>query len=52
LVPLLIWGAPATVAGSTIQVAHVLVVASAAVVLAMSDCHPRVLERVLRLEAA
>jgi glycosyl transferase family 87 len=52
LVPLLIWGAPATVAGSMIQVAHVLVVASAAVVLAMNDCRPRLLERVLGLEAA
>jgi alpha-1,2-mannosyltransferase len=52
LVPLLIWGAPATVAGSTIQVVHVLVVAGAAVVLAMNNWRPRMLERVLRLEAA
>jgi glycosyl transferase family 87 len=35
--PLLIWGAPATVAGSTIQVVHVLVVAAAVVALALSD---------------
>ena len=52
LVPLLIWGAPATVAGSTMQVVHVLVVAGAAVVLAMNNWRPRMLERVLRLEAA
>jgi alpha-1,2-mannosyltransferase len=52
LVPLLFWGAPATVAGSTIQIAHVLVVAGAAVILVMHDWHPRVLERVLRFEAA
>jgi glycosyl transferase family 87 len=35
--PLLIWGAPATVAGSTIQVVHVLVVGAATVALALSD---------------
>jgi alpha-1,2-mannosyltransferase len=35
--PLLIWGAPATVAGSSLQVAHVLVVGAATVALALSD---------------
>jgi hypothetical protein len=35
--PLLIWGAPATMAGSTIQVLHVLVVAAAVIALALSD---------------
>jgi hypothetical protein len=34
--PLLIWGAPATMAGSTIQVVHVLLVAAAAVAIAMT----------------
>ena len=34
--PLLIWGAHATTSGSTIQVVHVLVVASAAVAIAMT----------------
>jgi Glycosyltransferase family 87 len=37
VVPLLIWGAPATVAGSTVQVVHVLVVAAATFVLATSQ---------------
>ena len=37
LVPLLIWGAPATAAGSTLQLVHVLVVAAAVVALAMSN---------------
>jgi hypothetical protein len=37
LAPLLFWGAPATVAGSTIQVAHVLVVGAATVALVLSD---------------
>jgi hypothetical protein len=36
VVPLLIWGAPATTAGSTVQVVHVLVVAAATLVLAAS----------------
>jgi lysylphosphatidylglycerol synthetase-like protein (DUF2156 family) len=36
VVPLLIWGASATVAGSTVQVVHVLVVAAATFVLAAS----------------
>lgn len=39
--PLLIFGAPATVAGSTMQVVHVLVIAGATVVLAINDWHPR-----------
>jgi hypothetical protein len=52
LVPLLIWGAPATVAGSTFQVVHVLAVAAAAVILAMNHRRPQVLERVLRFETA
>jgi hypothetical protein len=34
------------------QVVHVLVVAGAAVVLAMNNWRPRMLERVLRFEAA
>jgi hypothetical protein len=51
-VPLLIWGAPATVAGSTLQVVHVLAVAAAAVILAMNQRRARVLERVLRFETA
>jgi Glycosyltransferase family 87 len=41
VVPLLIWGAPATVAGSTIQVVHVLAVAAATVALALSASFPR-----------
>jgi len=52
VVPLLIWGAPATVAGSTIQVVHVLVVAGAALFLAMNRWRPRALQRVLRFEPA
>jgi hypothetical protein len=36
VVPLLIWGASATVAGSTVQVVHVLVVAASTFVLAAS----------------
>jgi hypothetical protein len=36
LAPLLIWGAPATTAGSTIQVAHVLVATAVSVGLAMT----------------
>jgi hypothetical protein len=37
VVPLLFWGAPATVAGSSIQVVHALVVAAVTVALAVSD---------------
>jgi Glycosyltransferase family 87 len=40
-VPLLLWGAPATVAGSTLHVLHVLVVAGATVLLAISDWRPQ-----------
>jgi Glycosyltransferase family 87 len=52
LAPLLIWGAPATVAGSAIQVAHVLVVVALTCVLALKDWEPRLLARALRVEAA
>jgi hypothetical protein len=41
-VPLLFWGAHATVAGSTLQVAHVLVVAAAMFVLTVGGWQPRV----------
>lgn len=37
VVPLLFWGAPATVAGSTIQVVHVLVVVAASVAWALGE---------------
>jgi hypothetical protein len=49
-VPLLFWGAPATTAGSTIQVVHVLVVAAATVVLAASDRPAKALKRVVERE--
>ena len=41
-VPLLFWGAHATTAGSTLQVAHVLVVAAAIFVLTVGGWPPRV----------
>jgi hypothetical protein len=47
-VPLLFWGAHATVAGSMIQVVHVLVVLAATVVIAMRDWRPRALARALQ----
>jgi hypothetical protein len=50
-VPLLIWGLPATVAGSAFQVAFVLLVVAATICLALSDWRPRGLGRMLRLEA-
>lgn len=46
--PLLIWGAPATVAGSAIQVLHVLVVVALTCTLALRDWQPRLLSRALR----
>jgi len=46
-VPLLIWGAHATVAGSTIQVAHVLAVVAATVALVLSDRRPQAFIRAL-----
>ena len=46
--PLLIWGAPGTVAGSAIQVVHVLAVAAATVALALGDKTPRSLPRALK----
>jgi Glycosyltransferase family 87 len=52
LAPLLIWGAPATVAGSAIQVAHVLVVVALTCALVLRDWEPRVLGRTLRVETA
>jgi hypothetical protein len=39
--PLLIWGAPATATGSTIQVAHVLIVVAASIALAATDWDSR-----------
>jgi hypothetical protein len=45
--PLLIWGAPATVAGSTFQVVHVLAVVAITCALAMRDWQPRALTRAL-----
>lgn len=50
LAPLLIWGAPATVAGSAIQVVHVLVVVAITCALALKDWEPRLLARALRPE--
>jgi Glycosyltransferase family 87 len=52
LAPLLIWGAPATVAGSAIQVAHVLVVVALTCALVLRDWQPRVFGRMLRVETA
>jgi hypothetical protein len=48
VVPLLIWGAPATVAGSTAQVVHVLAVVVATVIVAMWDWRPQALVRALQ----
>jgi hypothetical protein len=48
VVPLLIWGAPATVAGSTAQVVHVLAVVAATVIVALWDWRPQALARVLQ----
>jgi hypothetical protein len=48
--PLLIWGAPATVAGSAIQVVHVLVVVAATVALAVVGWSPQKLARGLKPE--
>jgi hypothetical protein len=42
------WGAHATVAGSTIQVMHVLVVLGATVALVISSWRPRALVRALQ----
>ena len=47
--PLLIWGAPATVPGSPIQIVHVLAVVAATVALALWDWRPQALVRALRL---
>jgi hypothetical protein len=44
-VPLLIWGAPATVTGSTLQVVHVLGVVAVTVGLALTGWRPRLLAR-------
>jgi hypothetical protein len=53
LLPLLMWGASANgPGGSTAQLLHVLVVAAATVVLAMSDWRPRALARVLQPSSA
>jgi len=46
--PLLIWGAPATVAGSTAQVVHVLAVVAATVAVAFRDWRPHALARVFQ----
>ena len=50
LAPLLIWGAPATVAGSAIQIVHVLGVVSITCALALKDWEPRLLARAVRPE--
>jgi hypothetical protein len=47
-VPLLMWGAHATVAGSTIQVMHVLGVLGVTVALVISSWRPRALVRALQ----
>lgn len=48
MVPLLFWGAPATMAGSEIQVVHALLVAAATVALAVSDRPSRLVRSVRR----
>jgi hypothetical protein len=45
--PLLIWGAPGSGPGSTIQTVHVLVAAAAAVAVTLGDWHPPFLDRLL-----
>jgi hypothetical protein len=47
-VPLLIWGAPATVSGSSAQVVHVLAVVGATLAVAYWDWEPGALARALR----
>jgi hypothetical protein len=46
--PLMFWGAHATVAGSTIQVVHVLAVAGATVAVVLWDWRPQALVRALQ----
>ena len=48
VLPLLFWGAPATVAGSTLQVVHVLIVVAATIALAARDWSPRAVLRAVR----
>jgi hypothetical protein len=50
--PLLIFGAPSTVATSEIQVVHILVVAAATVALAVTDWTPSLVGRAARPETA